>query len=43
MVNLDRKDIKMSFKELRETGKKGIKASLSQEHSRSILLINEVA
>jgi len=27
MVNLDRKDIKMSFKELRETGKKGIKAS----------------
>jgi len=43
MVNLDRKDIKVSFKELRETGKKGIKASFSQEHSRSILLINEVA
>ena len=43
VVNLDRKDIKMSFKELRETGKKGIKASFSQEHSRSILLINEVA
>ena len=40
---LDRKDIKVSFKELRETEKKGIKACFCQEHSRSILLINEVA
>ena len=42
VVNLDKKDIKVSFKELRETGKKGHqdKFFFSQEHSCSILFVN---
>ena len=43
VVNLDRKDIKVSFKNSGKLERKGIKTSFSQEHSRSILLINEVA